>query len=302
MATYNGEQFLRQQIDSILNQGYKDFEFIICDDKSNDSSIDIVSSYMAKHPQIKLYKNSIRLGSLKNFEKAITLSCGEYIALCDQDDIWREDKLKIQLSLLQSINNSNRTPIMVHSDLRMINDKNSIIKKSYFKFRKYKLKESKDLSHILGPCGVMGNTIVMNKALKKLVLPFPDTLTTHHDYWIAIINEIYGQRVTCLEPLVDYRIHEKNLSNSLSNINRSLLKIRKVPYFNLGREKLIYTILKRDNISKADRDILKKYLKYFDKNSSRIVKYYILIKYDFVKRDWYYRLNLFISLLFTKKV
>ncbi len=311
MATCNGEQFLRQQIDSVLNQGYENFEFIICDDNSDDSTIDIISSYLLKHPQIKLYKNSSCIGVVKNFEKGITLSRGDYIALCDQDDIWRVDKLNIYLNQLKNINrNLKSAPIMIHSDLRMISSTDKIIKSSYFQFRKYKLRANKDLSHIVGPCGVMGNTILMNSKLKEYILPFPDALAVH-DYWIALINEIYGYRITVNDTLVDYRIHEKNFSNSKNNIDRSFLKvlkniltlkIRKMPYLNIGREKVISQLLKREDIPKNDKELLEKYLKYFDKHSSRILKFYILVRYDFVKRDLLYRLNLFMSILFLKKI
>ena len=88
MATYNGEKFLRYMLDSILSQTYQDIELIICDDNSSDSTCLILKEYEKNNSRIKLYFNESNLGFIKNFEKAISLCSGDYIALSDQDDIW----------------------------------------------------------------------------------------------------------------------------------------------------------------------------------------------------------------------
>ena len=96
LACYNGENFIYEQIQSIINQTITDLEIIICDDKSTDNTIDIIHNI--KDKRIKLYQNNIQLGVVKNFEKAISLCNGEYIALSDQDDVWVEKKLEKQLN------------------------------------------------------------------------------------------------------------------------------------------------------------------------------------------------------------
>ena len=97
LACYNGENFIYEQIQSIINQTITDLEIIICDDKSTDNTIDIIHNI--KDKRIKLYQNNIQLGVVKNFEKAISLCNGEYIALSDQDDVWVEKKLEKQLKI-----------------------------------------------------------------------------------------------------------------------------------------------------------------------------------------------------------
>ncbi len=305
MTTYNGEQFLRQQIDSILNQSYQDFELIICDDRSTDKTLNIIHTYMDRNPNIKLYKNAQRLGLVKNFEKAITLCNQNYIALADQDDIWEKNKLEILMSEIKQIEEAdNNTPIMIHSDLRMINDENKTIKKSYFNFRSYTLTDTKNLSHILGPCGVMGNTILINRSLKKHILPFPDDLIVH-DYWIALINEIYGIRVTIDQPLVNYRIHETNLSNSVHSLKNSVLSTNifnyNLPYMHIGREKLLRTLLNDHTIPNDDSELIKKFLIYLDFNTNKIVIFHTLLACNFVKKGFYYRLKLFFKILLKSK-
>ena len=91
MATYNGETYIREQINSILNQTISDFELIICDDCSKDSTVEIIKRYKDKDKRITLVENEKNLGFKKNFEKAISYCKGDFIAFCDQDDIWTEE-------------------------------------------------------------------------------------------------------------------------------------------------------------------------------------------------------------------
>lgn len=94
MTTYNGVKYLREQIESILSQTYKDFELIICDDCSKDSTVSILKKYQNKDSRVKYFINESNLGFKKNFEKAISLCSGEYVAFSDQDDIWLPEKLE----------------------------------------------------------------------------------------------------------------------------------------------------------------------------------------------------------------
>ena len=94
MATYNGEVYLRKQLDSILHQSLPVDEIIICDDQSSDGTVDIIQEYIKQYPHIHLYKNEQNLGYKRNFKKALSLCSKEYIFLCDQDDIWDSDKVK----------------------------------------------------------------------------------------------------------------------------------------------------------------------------------------------------------------
>ena len=103
LCTYNGEKFLREQIDSILAQTYKNLEIVIVDDCSTDKTTNIINAYAEKDKRIKLFQNASNLGFNKNFERALGLTSGEYIAISDQDDIWLPQKLQ---SLLDNIKNN----------------------------------------------------------------------------------------------------------------------------------------------------------------------------------------------------
>ena len=95
MATYNGDKYIKEQIDSILNQTIQDFEIVICDDCSTDGTVRILHEYAKNDKRFHIYQNEDNLGFKKNFEKAITLCQGEYIALSDQDDIWMPNHLEL---------------------------------------------------------------------------------------------------------------------------------------------------------------------------------------------------------------
>ena len=95
LASYNGSKYIREQLDSILEQTYQDFELIICDDCSTDNTWQILQEYAQKDSRIKVFENERNLGFKKNFEKAISLCNGKYIALSDQDDIWIDNHLEV---------------------------------------------------------------------------------------------------------------------------------------------------------------------------------------------------------------
>ena len=94
LTTYNGEKFIREQLDSILANTFQDVMVEICDDGSTDSTLDIAREYVERYDQISLYQNEKNLGYTKNFLEGIRRSRSPYVMLCDQDDIWHKDKIE----------------------------------------------------------------------------------------------------------------------------------------------------------------------------------------------------------------
>lgn len=101
LCTYNGSSYIEKQLNSILDQqDFKVNEIVICDDNSTDETLEILNDFKAKHPSVfSIHVNEYNVGSTKNFEKAISLCSGDYIFLADQDDIWKEDKIKKTLAV-----------------------------------------------------------------------------------------------------------------------------------------------------------------------------------------------------------
>ena len=113
VATYNGEKYIEEQIMSLVHQTYKHIEIIVTDDCSNDTTVDVVKRLAGQYDNIKLYENEHNLGYQKNFEKGICLAKGDYIALCDQDDVWAIEKIQILLECIGS-------HLLVYSNSRLV--------------------------------------------------------------------------------------------------------------------------------------------------------------------------------------
>jgi len=306
MATYNGEKYIRQQLDSIFSQTYQNFQLYISDDCSTDATIEIIQTYVDRYPEKITYTvNESNRGFVENFENLLYTCSEEYIALADQDDVWLNTKLEILMDAMSELEVAKPDlASLVHSDLSLIDQNGNTLHKSYFQFRNYKLKSSKDLGHILGPCSVMGNTLLINKRLKKMVLPFPDTLDVH-DYWIAIHAEIFGQRRTLHTQLVKYRIHSDNYSNNTESLHcnnkkKYFSRDIRLPYMQTNRKSFLPLLLAKTT-NQNDRKSIEAFLEYLDFHAPRLKMYYNLIKYSLVKRDAVFRVKLLFKILFTKR-
>lgn len=305
LATFNGEKHLKQQLDSILSQTYQNFKIYISDDCSSDHTREVIRAYQRKYPRKIFYTiNEKNIGYVKNFEKLLKMTAEEYLAFSDQDDIWLPNKLELQMQeILKLEKRYENRACLVHSDLEMIDEEGKRESESYFRYRSYKLKPFKDLGHILGPCGVMGNTMLFNKKLKNIALPFPNKLDSH-DYWLAVNNELVGIRKTINNSLVQYRIHTSNISNSRSSLQKKqfyLLK-RNLRLPNLETERKLYLSQLLNNLdSPDDRRILKAYLNYLNFNGNRVRVYFDLVRFSFIKRDIFIRVKIFFKLLLTNR-
>jgi len=310
MAVYNGENYLARQIESILSQTLIPNEIIICDDASTDSTFDIALNYAKKDKRVKVYRNRDRLGLVKNFEKALSLCNGKYIAFSDQDDIWICDKLETQFRIMKET--EERYPhkaILIHSDMKMIDSNDALIAQSFMKYRNYTLSDSKNLPHIIGPNGVMGNSIMINSEAKKIILPFPSNISVH-DYWIALIIELYGIRRYIDKPLLKYRIHRTNSSNrrEMFGYKRYIYVVKeaikgniKLPYINTGREEVIENLLEKEISNSDDKAILEEFLKYLYLDGNKLSIYKNMIDRGMIKDGILFRLGFLIGILLYKR-
>ncbi len=306
VCTYQGEQFIAQQLDSIVAQSYQSIEIHVFDDCSKDRTQEIVKEYCEKNPKIYLHINNQNMGFLKNFENAINNTSGDYIALSDQDDIWHPDKLKLSMREIKILEEKYpNTPAMVHTDLSLINDLGKTIDTSFFKKKKINIPPEKSLSRIMGHCGVMGNTILMNRLLVEKALPFPDGLK-YHDYWLAVVNELFGIRKTLSDALVQYRIHRDNSSNNrinssgvnkVSGINRDYL----LPFMEDYRERPIQNLLESYKLTPDEETLIKQFYTYLNFEGGRLSNFIFLMKNNFLKDDFLYRLSVFFRIMLTNR-
>lgn len=188
MTTYNGERFLEKQIDSILCQTIQDFELIVCDDCSSDSTWDILNNYAEDDHRLRIYRNDINIGFKKNFEKAISLCKGDYIALCDQDDIWYPNHLQILVNNIKDkmLSIGNCDIIDQHGKSYNIDYQKS---QSYNYKYKYGVKASCRILFSSNP--FQGASMMIKKELREIAFPIPEEVK-FHDFWFVFLSCFFG--------------------------------------------------------------------------------------------------------------
>lgn len=211
LATHNGEKYLEDQLESILSQTYKDFHITIRDDGSTDNTLLIINNYIRKFPlKISLQQdNLICKSSCLNF-LALMKNCeSDYVALCDQDDVWKKNKLFLEYSKMKELEiiHGFFTPILVHSDLSITNENLNIIHKSFIKYKR--LTRLGNINRLLTENNITGCTCLFNKALLKNAVNMPEKIKIH-DWWIGLIASCFGEIGFINKPLVLYRQHSDN--------------------------------------------------------------------------------------------
>lgn len=210
MCTYNGAAFLPAQLESIVTQSRPPDEIIICDDRSTDDTQTLLKKFATESPvPINLHINDHNLGSVKNFEHAISLCTGDVIALSDQDDVWRNDKLQV----FESVLNNSPSAGLVFSDAAIVDeDLNPLNRRMWdevgFDTHKRKLvRTGRALEVLITGWTVTGATMAFRSPFVKLSLPIPDGIAMIHDGWIALTIAAVADVVALDEPLIQYRQH-----------------------------------------------------------------------------------------------
>lgn len=219
LATYNGEKFLHQQLDSLINQTYKKIEIIIVDDCSTDKTIDIINEYANKFNYIKFYQQEKNVGYQKNFETAARLANGEFIAFCDQDDIWINNKIEILVSHL-------------NDETGYYHDSEIFIGDEYYPKQKFSdtfkcVNLTNPLHWAIAGSLTLGHAMIIPKKIVKASLPIPDKFA--HDVWVGFTATLFKGINYIDMPLVLYRQHQNNLYGaekfqSTNNTERVYLK------------------------------------------------------------------------------
>lgn len=278
LATYNGEKYIKQQIDSILNQTYKNIRLIISDDCSTDNTSKILKQYKEMDSRIELYIQEENLGSTSNFEFLLFKVESPFFMLSDQDDIWNVDKVEKEYLLLKEKNVD-----LVFSDLEVVDEKLNIINKSFNNQMKLTKKIKKtmnkpDMCYLYNV--ITGCTILAKSTILIFALPLPKGKKyIIHDSWIAVSTTQNCKVEYLEEPTSKYRQHEKN---------------------QIGIEKTSYKLKKFEDIRKLFIDVKLELfstyvenIKIFDKETQKLNKkaleyYKKLEKVKYINLDnWY---------------
>ncbi len=200
MATYNGEKYIKEQLESILLQLENQDEVIVSDDGSTDHTLKIIESL--NDQRIKILKGP-RNGVKQNFAHALSFCKGKYIFLSDQDDIWLENKVKHVLTCFEE----KKCDCITHNCDVVNSNHSEVLIESFFDYRK---STPGILSNIyknkyLGCCMAFKNEML------KSILPIPNSIEMH-DQWIGLICEKFGTSIFLDKKLIHYRRHDDNVS------------------------------------------------------------------------------------------
>jgi glycosyltransferase involved in cell wall biosynthesis len=198
IATYNGARYIEQQLQSIMTQLGPLDEVVVSDDGSTDGTTSILSKF--GDPRIRLIIGDIRLGVIKNFERALGAASGDFIFLCDQDDIWLQGKVDRCLEALKDHH-------LVVTNCIVVDESLNELSPSFFDLRKSGPGTLRNLwkNSYLGCC------MAMRSSLLNGVLPFPRQIAMH-DWWIGLVAEQLGSVCFINEPFSLYRRHSSNAS------------------------------------------------------------------------------------------
>ena len=212
LATYNGDRYLEEQIDSILAQTNHDWRLLIRDDGSQDGTVSIIQRYVSSHPEKirRIVDEEGNLGYAQNFMELMTHSTSEYVMFCDQDDVWLPNKIELSLDVMKHAEKSYpNKPVLVCTDLTVVDDKLNLISQSFYYCAKYSSATIKDVcTAMVEPC-VMGCTMMINKQAKEVSMPMSKEAIAH-DWWIPIRVALHGKIVYCSVPTILYRQHAHN--------------------------------------------------------------------------------------------
>jgi glycosyltransferase involved in cell wall biosynthesis len=210
MCTYNGAEFLPAQLQSIITQSRPPDEIVICDDGSTDGTRAVLETFKKESSiPITLHINDRNLGSVKNFERSITLCTGDVIALSDQDDVWRSDKLH----LFESVLNKSPSAGIIFSDAEIVDehlnplDRRMWDEVGFDAHRRKLVRTGRALEVLIHGWTVTGATMAFRTNFVKLSLPIPDEIAMIHDGWIALTIAAVADVVAVDETLIKYRQH-----------------------------------------------------------------------------------------------
>lgn len=263
LPTYNGERFLKEQLDSILNQTYKNIRIIISDDCSKDSTPEILKEYKEKDDRIEIYLQPQNLGVVKNIEFLLEKVENPLYMLSDQDDVWLPNKIEKSVGKLKKENAD-----LVFGDLEVVDENLNTIYPSFGDFMLLNRKINKYINtyklNYLYNC-VTGCTILSKKELIKKIIPLPDdSKYVIHDYWIGLIASLNGRMAYMPEKYIKYRQHGDNQvgTDKISHGFQELEQVREL-FINV-KLGVFGTYVKHEEVfPKELQELNKKAYKYF---------------------------------------
>lgn len=236
MATWNGDRFLEEQLESLFAQTFQNFSLIVRDDGSTDSTLEIIHKYRLRYPKrVVVCRNPVRLGACRNFALLIEESSADYVAFCDQDDMWRKNKLAMSLEAIKEVENEygREIPVLSFSDMTIVDEDKKVLVRSVWKWAHLNPSRA-SLGNMLVQNLVTGCTAMANRSLISKATPIPSDALMH-DMWLGLVATAFGVLRPLKETMVQYRQHDRNAvgagrrwssANLLKNLHRDYQSVK----------------------------------------------------------------------------
>lgn len=289
MATYNGSKYVEEQVKSILGSTYNNFDLFIYDDGSKDDTVRILTE-CAKDNQdrVHFYQNEKNLGFIKNFLNGICRTTSNYVMLCDQDDIWKPDKIEVTLKRMKQMEatHGSEVPIAVFTDTTVIDNELKVLNQSFYKTGHLDTKKV-DLSHQLMENKLIGCTVMINASLRKILQSkgLPEQ-ARYHDWWIGLIAASMGRISYIDKATMLYRQHGNNVVGNMSftsyikNRILSISKQRETILASMKQASEFYELYK-EFLNPESKEIIKRFLNLSSMNF--IQRRICLLRYGYLK-------------------
>lgn len=303
LAAYSGERYIEDQIGSLMNQTTDNWKLLVRDDCSHDNTVRIIEEYRRNHPEkiVFLGTDAHNRGVKNNFNFLLQASDSDYCMLCDQDDVWLPDKLEVTLSrmIAQEERYGRETPILVHTDMTVVDAGLKPRHRSFVKYQNINPIRGSAFNRLLVQNVVTGCTVMINRALKELVLPIPESAVVH-DWWMALAASAMGVIDYLGTPTVLYRQHDDNVIGarisgfrSLAHIHNALHRTKKAISSSIVQSQAFFSRY-GTKLGKRNAEVCEAF-----GNLSRdsfIKKRYQLVKYGFSMCGLIRNMRMFVSL------
>jgi glycosyltransferase involved in cell wall biosynthesis len=296
MATYNGASYIGAQIDSLLEQTIQDWQLLIRDDGSQDDTVKIVRRYQARYPdKIALIDDGKSTpGARSNFSRLLTLARADYMMLCDQDDVWFPQKIRLTYDNMKQleIRFGQDKPLLVHTDAKVVDSKLQTVAQSLWRYQKSDPARGSTLRRLLLQNVATGCSVMINKPLRDMAVPVPKEAMMH-DWWLALVAAAFGHIGYVFEPTLFYRQHSSSdIGAKVWNARMAFRllvdmpdTIRYVGKINHQIQSQAKAFLERyrDSLSDCDREMLDIFSQL--SGYSYLKRRYYLVKYRFFYTD-----------------
>lgn len=296
LATYNGQNYIKQQLNSIISQSYNDWIIFIRDDNSKDKTLEILNEYSAIFfDKIVVIENNeaINSNSKENFSHILDWINKRYkfnyYMFSDQDDVWLDFKIEVCMTHMRELEQKDSVPILVHTDLRVVDQALNILGNSFFKYRALN-PNLKDIRRLIVQNNVTGCTMLWNNKLNQLI-DLNNKFVAMHDWWIALTASAFGIIYCINEPTILYRQHASNVIGA-TKVNSLSFIVKRLFVNSHVKETLHLSIVQTkaflehyfDSLTDEQKKILQGYSEI--KNHNKFMRIYSIYKNKYIKQGF----------------